>query len=67
MDLVDLMDQARDGVGHFVHVDARWEGVQADGVKLVAVLHRQVSEPREVLLLHSLEIQSEITLSHEIK
>jgi hypothetical protein len=38
VNLVDLVDQAGHGVRYLVHVHARREGVEADGVKLVAVL-----------------------------
>jgi len=48
------VDEASDGVRDFVHVDAGRVGVQADGVQLVAVLHRQFGKTRKVFFFNSL-------------
>lgn len=47
--LIVAMYEVDDFAGNVVEVEYGWEGVQAGGVKLVAVFHGEFSECRKVL------------------
>lgn len=50
--LIVAMHQVNDSAGNVVEVEYGWEGVQAGGVKLVAVFHGEFGECRKVSFLN---------------
>lgn len=50
--LIVAMHQVDDFAGNVIEVEYGWEGVQAGGVKLVAVFHGEFSKCRKVSFLN---------------